>query len=247
MKLSIRILSGTRAGQVEELHSPGGSLGREADNLVCIPDGTVSARHAYFSSDGENWWVRDLRSTNKTRLDGVALDETAVLLGTSGRLQFGRVDTAYSVDSDKTASPQLGELRTLVLHPSAGVDSPQSGGQRPVAPADDQLLPLTISRPAQPRPAAPSTPELRPYLDKGAPPARRITNKLEQLRGESLSQDERAECLRQLNGLAEALQQAMAALGPRPEELAVARQRLNELYARIENLGLLLEPQSERS
>lgn len=59
--------------------APGGSLGHEADNLICLPDGTVSARRAYFSSDGQSERGRDLKSRNKAKLDGAALD--AGLLG----------------------------------------------------------------------------------------------------------------------------------------------------------------------
>ena len=148
MKLSIRIMSGLRAGQVAELYSPGGSLGRGEENLICLPDPSVSSHHAYLTSDGRDWWVRDLKSTNKTRLDGVELNGSAVQLRPSGRLQFGLVLVEYSIVPEQTRTPLLSELPTMIKEPAEPSGLAAAGVPAPASHEPDGGVPATIFSPA---------------------------------------------------------------------------------------------------
>ncbi len=55
------------------LDEPEITIGRGDDNLVCVPDPTVSKQHAVLTRDGGAYAVRDLGSRNGTRVNGQPL------------------------------------------------------------------------------------------------------------------------------------------------------------------------------
>ncbi len=58
------------AGQTFELTGPEVTVGRLADNGIQIEHASVSGHHGVFRLDGQDYVVRDLGSTNGTRLNG---------------------------------------------------------------------------------------------------------------------------------------------------------------------------------
>lgn len=67
-------------------------IGRAQNNAVVLDDGFTSNQHALITWRGQQWWLEDLGSRNGTLLNGVSLEETAVVangdLITIGTVQF---------------------------------------------------------------------------------------------------------------------------------------------------------------
>ena len=74
------------------------TLGRRRDSACVLTDPTVSRRHALLRYDGGTWWLRDLRSTNGTVVNGArVVDEVAVHPG--DRVAFGAVTYRLALPS----------------------------------------------------------------------------------------------------------------------------------------------------
>lgn len=58
------------------------TVGRSPDSALVLDDGYTSARHAHFYTDGPDWYVEDLNSTNGTWVGGTRIYEPT-------RLGFG--------------------------------------------------------------------------------------------------------------------------------------------------------------
>ena len=68
-KLKISLPDGITAAH--DLTENSITLGRVADNAIQIDDASVSSHHAEFTRDGDEYSLKDLDSTNGTRLNGV--------------------------------------------------------------------------------------------------------------------------------------------------------------------------------
>ena len=60
------VIGGVSSGQVFPLAAGDATLGRDADNDICVPDLAISRRHCVFTRDAAGWRVRDLGSSNGT-------------------------------------------------------------------------------------------------------------------------------------------------------------------------------------
>jgi pSer/pThr/pTyr-binding forkhead associated (FHA) protein len=89
------------------------TVGRAPDNLIHIDDPSVSSRHAELRQSGDDWYVRDVGSTNGTRVNGVAITDTRLRAG--DRVRFGRAEACYECEPDAAAQPlpeaELAEAR----------------------------------------------------------------------------------------------------------------------------------------
>lgn len=113
----LHILSGVLEGKVIDLIEERTTVGRALDNMVRIEDGTVSHHHALIIQDAMEYKLRDLNSTNGTRVNGMRIVETALHNG--DQVRFGSVEMRYESDLKKASQP---------LPPSqAGVDLSQLG------------------------------------------------------------------------------------------------------------------------
>lgn len=63
-------------------------IGRRADNNLCIPNDSVSGRHAELLSINDQLFLADLKSTNGTRVNGRRV-ESPVLVGDGDIIHFG--------------------------------------------------------------------------------------------------------------------------------------------------------------
>ncbi len=113
----LHILSGVLEGKTFDLAEERITIGRGLDNMIRLEDGTISHHHAMLIQDGQEFTLRDLNSTNGTRVNGLRIVETKLHNGDS--LRFGSVEIRYESDIKKASAP---------LPPSkTGVDLSQVG------------------------------------------------------------------------------------------------------------------------
>ncbi len=83
----LQIVSGPNAGQSVPLGDKPILLGRGTDAAIRLDDDYVSTRHARFATNGEQWFVEDLGSTNGTYLGSQRLTApTPIGIGIAVRL-----------------------------------------------------------------------------------------------------------------------------------------------------------------
>ena len=73
------------------------TIGRAPDNMIIIDDPSVSSRHAQLELSGETYRIKDLGSTNGTRVNGTPITET--MLRFDDRVRFGGIDARYEPDT----------------------------------------------------------------------------------------------------------------------------------------------------
>lgn len=71
-------------------------LGRASENDLVVDDGTLSRSHLAFAKDASGaWTVRDVGSSNGTRLEGAPLGQAPVRLETGARIEAGAVRLTF--------------------------------------------------------------------------------------------------------------------------------------------------------
>ncbi|MEO6970275.1 MAG: FHA domain-containing protein [Chthoniobacterales bacterium] len=99
-KLSIS-LEGSKS--THELTEEKITIGRAPDNMIRIDDPSVSGRHAQLLLIDERYQLKDLDSTNGTRVNSETV--TDVFLRVGDRLRFGKVEARYESDATGEAQP----------------------------------------------------------------------------------------------------------------------------------------------
>ncbi len=86
------------------------TIGRAPDNLIQIDDPSVSSRHAQLTLVSDRYQLKDLGSTNGTRVNGESVTE--VFLRVGDRVRFGKVEARYESDAtgETQALPQADEI-----------------------------------------------------------------------------------------------------------------------------------------
>src|ERR1043166_6537578 len=90
-------------------------IGRLDPLEIVLEDSSVSRYHAEVRATERGWKVRDLDSTNGTRLNGVRLGNGQWPLRAKDLLQFGEiavvVETVYDGNPDSDAASPLADMR----------------------------------------------------------------------------------------------------------------------------------------
>ena len=86
------IISGTAHELAEDLIT----VGRSPDNMIVINDPSVSTHHAQLQRAGETYRLKDLDSTNGTRVNDLPAAETSLRFG--DRIRFGAAEARYEPD-----------------------------------------------------------------------------------------------------------------------------------------------------
>jgi predicted component of type VI protein secretion system len=95
------IVSGVGYDLVEQLVT----IGRAPDNTIHIDDPSVSGRHAELRRADKTYHLRDLGSTNGTRVNGTGANE--ITLHPGDRVRFGAVDARFEGDMPMYATQPL--------------------------------------------------------------------------------------------------------------------------------------------
>ena len=81
------ITEGSNAGESLPLSGEAITLGRGGDSTIRLDDDYVSTRHARFVTNGEEWFIEDMGSTNGTYIGSTRVTRaTAITSGTAVRL-----------------------------------------------------------------------------------------------------------------------------------------------------------------
>jgi pSer/pThr/pTyr-binding forkhead associated (FHA) protein len=98
------------------------SIGRASDNMIVIDDPSVSSRHAQLQLAGETYRIKDLDSTNGTRVNGVPVTET--VLRFDDRIRFGAIEARF--EPDVRGSQPLPDLQPIEARPAEVSAAPAS-------------------------------------------------------------------------------------------------------------------------
>lgn len=99
------------------------TVGRLSDNTIQINDISVSSHHAQLTLSGDNYHLKDLNSTNGTRVNGQTVTEKQLHNG--DKIRFGKIETVYH--SKIHASSEKRELpatEPVTLAPAASSSRP---------------------------------------------------------------------------------------------------------------------------
>ena len=90
------------------------TIGRGPDNMIVIDDPSVSNRHAQLELVGEAYRIKDLESTNGTRVNGVPITESALRF--DDRIRFGAIEAR--LEPDVRGSQPLPERQEVEAQPA---------------------------------------------------------------------------------------------------------------------------------
>lgn len=91
------------AGLIFDLTGPEITVGRLADNGVQVEHPSVSGHHAIFRLDGQDYFVRDLESTNGTRINGERIAQQK--LRRNDILRLGNIELLYDSEHAPPGEP----------------------------------------------------------------------------------------------------------------------------------------------
>lgn len=97
------ILSGEFEGRSFDLIDNRITVGRSSDNNIHIDDKTVSSRHATLVFNGQEYILKDLNSTNGTRVNDRRITDTK--LSNGDHIRFGGVELQYESEKPKHTQP----------------------------------------------------------------------------------------------------------------------------------------------
>lgn len=117
-KLSI-LLEGSKS--THELTEERITIGRAPDNMIQIDDPSVSGRHAHLLLIDERYQLKDLGSTNGTRVNSESV--TDVFLRVGDRLRFGKVEARFESLATGEAQP-LPDAGAIEARPAETSEKP---------------------------------------------------------------------------------------------------------------------------
>lgn len=119
-KLQVSLPDGSET--THDLTEPVITIGRVSDNMLQIDDISVSSNHAELTLKGEDYVLRDLGSTNGTRLNGKDVpEEQEHPLQDGDIISFGKVPTVYASEHPAEARPMPEEHEVAAVPAEASV------------------------------------------------------------------------------------------------------------------------------
>lgn len=97
------------------------TIGRGPENLLQINDSSVSSRHAQLRLIDGHYQVKDLGSTNGTRVNGEVITDAFLRVG--DRVRFGKVEARFDSVATGEAQP-LPAVGEIEARPAATSEKP---------------------------------------------------------------------------------------------------------------------------
>jgi len=124
----LKVLTGSEKGKKFEIDRDEIIIGRATENVVPIPDPAISGKHCAIIRSGRIFKLKDLNSTNGTRLNGVVIKEYQ--LSPKDIITVGPVDIQFDGDDIEPAVPQqstqpTGPQVTVRLSPASPTPTTQ--------------------------------------------------------------------------------------------------------------------------
>ena len=107
----LKIMSGEQTGQEFQIDRDELSIGRSDQNVISLDDASISGKHCLIIRNGKKFSIRDLHSTNGTRVNGRNISES--------RLKSGDAIMAGSIEILIEGSEIEAEPETQVEHSRA--------------------------------------------------------------------------------------------------------------------------------
>ena len=112
--LKLRVISGADAGLEADLSLPAVRIGTGPDNDLILTDRTVSRHHAEIRRTPRAWVIRDLGSTNGTRIESLPVTEGYLIPGAKCTLGGSQIVILPQTDRVSVATPDRDRLGALV-------------------------------------------------------------------------------------------------------------------------------------
>ncbi|NOY74870.1 MAG: FHA domain-containing protein [Kiritimatiellaeota bacterium] len=134
--MKLFFIDGRKNGEEMSISPPGVSIGRELDNDVVLQEEGSSRYHAKIETDGTEWKLKDLGTTNGTKLNGEKIppDEPSPLKK-GDRIAIGKQTMVFAEtkpsDSEIAAPPPLSPPAAAAAPPSPIAETVRSA--EPVA------------------------------------------------------------------------------------------------------------------
>lgn len=91
------------SGVTHELVDEAITIGRGADNAIIVNDPSISTHHAQLLLEGDTYRLKDLDSTNGTRVNGKPVTES--VLRVDDRIRFGAAEAKYESSTAGSSKP----------------------------------------------------------------------------------------------------------------------------------------------
>src|SRR5262245_57265220 len=101
------------SGITHELVDEAITIGRGPDNTIVVNDPSISTHHAQLLLEGDTYRLKDLESTNGTRVNGKPVTET--VLRFDDRIRFGAAEARYE-SSEVGGSKPLPKPEEIKAH-----------------------------------------------------------------------------------------------------------------------------------
>ena len=111
-------------GQTHEIGSEGLTIGRISENTISINNSTVSGKHCSIKLEGENVVLRDLGSTNGTRVNGKEITEA--VLKPKDLVQVGSIEFLFNSEDIPLSEAEAIYNKTEIVEASGPAIKPQS-------------------------------------------------------------------------------------------------------------------------
>lgn len=157
--MKLHFVNGPEAGKLRDV-AQSVRIGRELDNDVSILSGGLSRYHAVIEKKASGWVLRDLNSTNGTKLNGTSIgtEETSIKNGDLCTLG----DQVFRVEFDADDEPAAAPIAPPPPPPPAAP---------PVEPPPVSGVVINLQQPAEPVAPPPTPADLSVNLFGGAPAA----------------------------------------------------------------------------
>jgi len=128
------------SGVTHELIDEAITIGRGADNTIAVNDPSISTHHAQLLLEGDTYRLKDLDSTNGTRVNGKPVTET--VLQFDDRIRFGAAEAKYE-SSEAGGSKPLPKPEEIKAHfAAAGAELPHLSSASPLRRQEQQNDPV---------------------------------------------------------------------------------------------------------